>query len=347
MRPSFFPELVNDPFEDPVLYIDSVYEHRALAMDLGDIHKLPPRKILRISDVFVSHTHMDHFVGFDRLVRTCLGRDKTIRMYGPPGFIGQVEQRLAGYTWNLVEQYENDFSIVAAEWPASRRPGAAKFRCRNRFQREAHDPVSVDSDVLIEETGFQVRTTLLDHNTPCLAFALEEKFHVNIWKTKLERLKLPVGPWLAELKQAIFRDDPDDTHFRVWWRDRSEVKERRYPLGFLKEELVRIVPGQKIAYVVDALYSEENAAHITDLGLDADMFFIEAFFLDEDAERAARTFHLTAAQAGLLARRARAKRMIPVHFSPRYTGDEDRIRREAAQAFSGDSEFQTSDRAED
>ncbi|MCK7581421.1 MAG: hypothetical protein MZV65_41180 [Chromatiales bacterium] len=59
--------------------------------------------------------------------------------------------------------------------------------------------------------------------------------------------------------------------------------------------------------MVDAVYHAENARRITRLAHQADTLFIECVFLGEDAERAAARFHLTARQAGALARAAGVK----------------------------------------
>ena len=105
MRPIFTAELVNGTFGDPALLIDFKFVRRALLFDIGDVTRLPTRKLLRVTDVFISHAHMDHFAGFDRLLRVCLGRAKGVRLYGPPQFLDRVEHKLAAYTWNLVHNY--------------------------------------------------------------------------------------------------------------------------------------------------------------------------------------------------------------------------------------------------
>ena len=76
------------------------------------------------------------------------------------------------------------------------------------------------------------------------------------------------------------------------------------PLADLRSLVARIDPGARIAYVTDALHSEENARRIVALARNADLFYCEAMFLEKDAQRAKERFHLTARQAGLLARRA-------------------------------------------
>jgi ribonuclease Z len=86
----FDPALVNDPFDDPSLYVDLAFERRALLFDLGDIGRMAPRKLLRLSDVFVTHRHMDHFAGFDQLLWHLLGREKVLNLYGPAGMIDAV-----------------------------------------------------------------------------------------------------------------------------------------------------------------------------------------------------------------------------------------------------------------
>lgn len=334
MRPILHPRLVNGVFGDPALYIELLFEKRAVLFDLGDIQALPPRKILRLSDVFVSHTHMDHFIGFDWLLRLSLGRDKTLRMFGPPGFIAQVQSKLAAYTWNLVENYQTDFTLLVTELHPREEAQSVRLRCRNAF---APEPLAcrVKDGTLLDEPLFRVRYTVLDHKIPCLAFALEEAAHVNVWKNRLPELQLAVGPWLRELKQAVLSGAPDDQPFRAWWKDGGTLHERWVPLGMLKEQVLKVVPGQKVAYVTDVVYHEENARRIVELVQGADIFVVEAVFLDEDRQLAGEKFHLTGAQAGMLARRAGAAHVVPFHFSPRYHDAEDRLRAEVLAAFRG------------
>jgi len=335
MKPLFHPSPVNGPFGDPGLYIDFLFERRGILFDLGDISALPARKILRLSHVFVSHTHVDHFIGFDQLVRVCLGRAKRLHLYGPPGFLDQVWHRLAAYTWNLVGSYPTDFTIVAAEAHPDGKGMSAEFHCRDGFPPEHAGSMVFHDGVLHDEETFRVRAAFLDHRIPCLAFALEEKDHVNIMKNRLADLGLRVGPWLTEVKKGVLRGEPDDSRIRAWWREEGGMVERFITLGELKREILTIVPGQKIVYVTDAVHTPANGEKIVALAEGADYLFIEATFLQSEAGRAAERKHLTAHQAGALARRAGAARLSTFHYSPKYTGREELLRKEAAEAFAG------------
>jgi ribonuclease Z len=335
MKPLFHPALVNSPFGDPGLYIDFLFERRGILFDMGDLSRLPARKLLRVSHIFVSHTHLDHFIGFDQLVRVCLGRDKTLHLYGPPGFVDQVWHRLAAYTWNLVQNYPTDFTLIASEAHPDGKGLMAEFHCRHGFPPERVRSETFHDGVLLDEETFLVRSVFLDHRIPCMAFALEEKRHVNIMKNRLADMGLTVGPWLTELKQAVLREEPDTFVVRAWWWEQDGPVERFIPLGELKKTILLIVPGQKIAYVTDAVFTPGNAEKIVALSENADYLFIETTFVQDEAERAAERKHLTAHQAGSLARRAGAVRVVPFHFSPKYTGREDLLRSEAEAAFAG------------
>jgi len=87
--------------------------------------------------------------------------------------------------------------------------------------------------------------------------------------------------------------------------------------------------------VVDTLFSPANAARVIRLARDADVFYCEAPFLDEDIDQATRRYHLTARQAGALARAARARRLNVFHFSPRYEGRYGEIVAEAHAEYLG------------
>ncbi|HEY0886703.1 MAG TPA: MBL fold metallo-hydrolase [Ramlibacter sp.] len=330
MRMMFSPELVNPPFGDPGLFVDFNFARRALLFDLGDLAALAPRKVLRVSDVFVSHTHMDHFVGFDLMLRLCLGRPTSIRLFGPPGFTAQVEHKLAAYTWNLVENYAADFCVDAWEVDEGWQATGARLRSRRRFRAEPLPPRHCPGGVLVEEGGFCVRAAFLDHGIPCLGFALEEKVHVNVWKSRLAEMGLAVGPWLKDLKEAALRGAPDETPIAAPLA--GGAGERVFTLGALKAGVLHFIPGEKICYVTDVAFTPTNVERICALAAGASQLFIEAPFLEEDVQHAAGKMHLTARQAGSIARLAGARRVVPFHFSPRYDQGEADLRREVEAA---------------
>ncbi len=330
MRPSFHSRLINGPFNDPGLFIPFVFQNRALIFDTGDINGLSAKDILKISHAFVTHAHMDHFIGFDHLLRIMLGREKTLSLFGPAGFLKNVEAKLSGYTWNLAEKYNYPLCLqiteVQDDFTLCR-----EYRSRDRFEPR-QDPVKQTFDgVLYSEPAFRVSAVILDHLIPCLGLSVKERFHVNIIKDGLNRLGLEPGSWLSEFKQALYRRTDPAAVFEVNSPGRPHKK--KFELGDLAEQIARITPGQKLTYITDVVYSDSNRNKILEFARDSDHLFIEAAFLDKDRDLASKKHHLTARQAGKLAAGSDAKQFSIFHFSPRYTDQEDLLYKEADQAY--------------
>jgi len=335
MASSFASRLVNGPFGDPGLFVELRWQGTAVLFDLGRNDGLPAADLLKVTDVFVSHTHMDHFIGFDRVLRLFLNRERRLRLFGPEGITDCVAGKLSGYVWNLTESYPFVFEVTEV-----RRSGFshAVFRASTGFRREpaqAVRPPAADdppgTELLLDEGHFRVRAAITNHRIPCLAFAIEEPAHLNVDGDGLARQGYAPGRWLAELKDAIREEAPDSTIITAAAPDRSG---RAVSVGELKA-LVRITAGQKIAYIVDTRFIPENLAVLLPLVHNADLLYCESPFLDEDREQAAMRYHLTAAEAGKIARLGRVRQLKVFHYSPRYQGRGDLLRLEAEAAFRG------------
>jgi len=331
MRPSFLPRLVNGPFDDPGLFIPFLLEKRAIIFDLGDIYSLSTRDILKISHVFISHTHMDHFIGFDRLLRLFLGREQQLYLYGPEGFLKNVEGKLAGYSWNLVKHYSNLFALNVTEVNPDHMI-TRNYICQNRFIPASEDIKQPFNGLLHKEPALSVSAEILDHSIPCLGFTIEERFHINIMKEHVTGLGLEIGPWLNEFKQALYNNIDLDSEFEVRYVGQTSCK-KRFILGNLAKRIALITPGQKVSYIVDAGYSKSNVEKIIELAQNADHLFIEAAFLEKDKDIAEKKGHLTAWQAGSIAGKAGAKQITPFHFSPRYKGLGALLEKEARDGY--------------
>jgi len=321
------PRLINGPFDDPGLFLDFRFGRRAMLFDLGDLGALSSRELLRVSHAFVSHTHMDHFAGFDRLLRLCLHRPGPLVLVGPGDFVARVAHRIRSYTWNLLDANSVDCRLDVYEFHDRALARGARLRARAGFVEEPLEiPVYPEGIVLAEES-FIVAAAALDHGIPSLAFALREGLKVNVRRGALDELGLAPGAWLTDAKRAA----------AAGLADAHPVATPIGPLalGILRERAFLLTRGQRVAYVTDAADTPANRERITDLAGGADTLFIEAAFLDRDRGVAAATQHLTARAAGEIARAAGVVRVVPFHHSARYLGEPDALAAELHAAYAG------------
>lgn len=332
MKSAFVPHLINHPFGDPGLYVALRYQGRAMQFDLGRLDRQPAPALLKITHVFVSHTHMDHFIGFDHLLRVFLAHDSTVELFGPPGIVRNVCGKLAGYTWNLVERYPFVLTVHEVSPEAIE---TVRLPARSGFAPEVVSQRAFDG-ILYDAPDCVVTTAHLDHKIPCLGFALTEKTRLNVRPERLADLGVPAGRWLNQLKEAIRQGLPPDTPIVAQWRENDQTRSAAFPLGELRERLIIETPGQKVAYVTDVLFSRENIERISQLAYGASTFYCESLFLDSERDQASARYHLTARQAGTLALAAVVKRLETFHYSPRYNGNAAALRAEAQGVFHGE-----------
>jgi ribonuclease Z len=332
VTPTLHPRLLNGRAGDPGLFVEAMHAPGAVLFDAGDISTLSTGHLLRVDLVCISHTHMDHWADIDRLLRLLIGREKTLRFVGPPGFAAQLHHRMASYVWNLVGRIAAPLVLDVTEIHAGGPCPRVQLRLQTGFAPETLAPLMpAADDAVLALGGLTLHAALLDHGTPVLGFALREAQHLNVWRSRLEERGLPTGPWLAALKQAVAQALPDDHPIPVFDR-RAASEATTRPLGELRD-LVAVTPGQRLAYLTDFADTAANRATAIALAEGADTLFIEAPFLAADAAIAADRLHMTTASAGAIARAAGARRVEPFHLSPRYLGREAEWLAEIEAAF--------------
>jgi ribonuclease BN (tRNA processing enzyme) len=309
-----FATLVNGVFGDPLLHIRLQHQRRSLLFDLGEGRRLPGRIAHQISDVFISHAHIDHIGGFLWLLRSRLGQQlPPCRVYGPAGIAGHLAGMLSGIRWDRIGADGPRFEI--AELHGDR---LCRFAIQAGCDAIETGPVTPVSDgLIVDEPLLRVRVAVLDHGIPVLAFALQQPRRFNVRKDRLHARGLPAGPWLAQLKQHIACADYE-AQLVLPDGNRATVAE-------LADDLLLMSPGQTLVYATDLADNAANRSKLTTLAANAQVLFCEAGFLDRDAEQARNTGHLTARACGEIASAAGVMRLIPFHFSRRYMEEPERV----------------------
>ncbi|MCU7921997.1 MAG: hypothetical protein KZQ88_04800 [Candidatus Thiodiazotropha sp. (ex Dulcina madagascariensis)] len=310
--------LVNGVFGDPLLHLRLRHQRRSLLFDLGEGSRLPTRIAHQVSDVFITHAHVDHICGFLWLLRSRIGESTVCRLYGPPGLAANVAGLISGIHWDRIGMRGPRFEVAELH-------GA----CLKRYRLQAGQPgcnpcgeENVREGVLLAEPAFRVRTVTLDHGTPVLAFAYEPTKQTNVRKERLLERQLEPGPWLNELKACLYAGDETASIRLPDGREETVAK--------LAEDLILISQGSKLVYATDFADTLDNRIKLKALAQGAHTFFCEATFLQQESAQARCTGHLTTLACGEIANEAQVQHLIPFHFSRRYEEQPWRVYQEIA-----------------
>ena len=152
------------------------------------------------------------------------------------------------------------------------------------------------AEVLLDNQDITVESIPLNHRIACTGFIFKEKKRLRkLLKEKIERLAIPVE-YFSALKRGADYTAPN-----------GEV---------LKNDTLTIDSSdpKSYAYCSDTMYDEryfDQIGHST-------MLYHEATFLNNMLDRALETHHTTALQAGEVALKTNAKKLLIGHFSARY-----------------------------
>ena len=308
--------LMNGIFGDPLLHLRLRNRRRSLLFDLGDGARLPARIAHQVSEVFITHAHVDHICGFLWLLRSRIGESSVCRLYGPPGLAAHIESLIAGIHWDRIGMHGPLFDVTELDGTLLKRYRLQAGQPGNDYVGEAE----IQNGLLLTEPDFCVRAITLDHGTPVLAFAYESAQQINVRKDRLLEQQLQSGPWLEMLKKYILAGE-----YSV---DISLPNGNTETVAKLAKELISVTHGEKLVYATDFADTVENRQKIYALAMDAHTLFCEATFLQQELKQAKRTGHLTTYACGEIANAARVQHLIPFHFSRRYENQPWRVYQE-------------------
>lgn len=162
--------------------------------------------------------------------------------------------------------------------------------------------------VVLKTKDFTVSALGLKHGRMTLGYSFKERDSLRINLNYTKKFGLTRHPLLGELQKG--RD--------ITYKGRKiKVKDATY----LKK-------GKKISYLTDTLYFKG----VEELVMDSDLLICEATYDSGMEAKAVDYEHLTARQAGLIARDSNSRRLVLTHFSQRYDNVKQLIR-EAGKEF--------------
>jgi len=313
LEPTCFAGLI----DDPCLVIRDRPIHQSIMLDCGALSHVAKREMKPVRAIFVTHAHMDHFMGFDAFLRQVHASPRSIEIFGPAGFADRVEARLRGYDWNLAETYWCTFmvhEIHQAEVLSFR------FSGPEGFARSAAGAKPRET-VIYTLNHLEVAAELLDHRIPVLAFRVRERKIFGVDLEKMASLGLVQGDWLCELKKRFFTDWPGSGPLKVLRKLHGvEREESVADARDLYAEICAERSSASIGYLTDIGFHPENCAKVVRFLAGVSLLVAECAFLRADLPKARSSYHLCTADVNALLEQIQPRYFLPMHLSKTYLG---------------------------
>jgi len=284
-------------------------------MDCGDLSRLSLSELHAVDTVFLSHGHIDHWIGFDQLLRAQLFQGHELRILGPAGLHDMLEGKLRGYTWNLVA--DSQLVIAGYEWNGGKWL-RRDYPCARRFQSGPLAPAELPA---LE--GWELSWVELQHGVPCLGFRLQapRQFRFRVEQAQAEGLA--PGPWVEQLKRS-----------RALGHSQLKLRlgERELSAESLWDLLEELEPCS-LAYITDTRLGPDIRLRIVERFGPTQQLWCEAAFLEHQSQLAQDKLHATAREAAQLAIELPARELHLFHLSRRTQGQAEEHLREARALF--------------
>lgn len=294
---------------DPAVFAFQKTSGEGLLFDLGSIEQLSNRSLLKVFHVFVSHTHMDHFMGFDRWLRANIPHRRLLHIWGPAPFFERVQAKLRGYAWNLIEPDQLRFRVNEIR-PDGTVASALLTNTDNFSISEDKDKASISSLVTLADGAVVSGASLSHVNIPSIAYKVQGVMKQRFLQENLEAFGLKSGPWISQLQIRVAHGPHDEEDFII--------DGKIFSYSELSNKLIRREEGPSLVYLTDLSFDRQNLRTLKENFGQATKVICEASFLDEDRVRAVSKAHLTTRQAALIAMSLNAEVFEIFHVSTYY-----------------------------
>ncbi len=304
-------------FDDPVLIVRIAPSKRMLMFDCGQVHHLAKHIFTHLDAIFISHAHMDHWMGIDSVIRHLIVADRTLHVYGPVGLADKMEAKLNGYDWNLCEPYWCNCEVHEISETTLT---SNLFIGGEGFKRSTAQSKARTNHIVYSDHHCQVKAEICSHDLPSVVYRVEEKPPFIVDHKKLQHYGIEPGPWIANLQKAYFKNmdlfDRAAVETLNWYPQKTS--ERTGPCDFPPAELLVKQTPLALGYISDIACTSDNLERLRDFMFNVQLLISECTYLAEHYQRAQAAHHLCTTDINHILATLRPDYFLPMHLSKSY-----------------------------